>query len=59
MDESFSSDLDRIGIGMCLRNGVGAFIQAKTAWMSPMVPVPIGEAFGLLQARSWFAELGL
>ncbi|GAU29382.1 hypothetical protein TSUD_31890 [Trifolium subterraneum] len=50
IDASFSSDLDKVGIGTCIRDDQGRFVLAKTEWFSPTCDVEMGEAQGLLHA---------
>lgn len=45
-----------IGLVICLRNGQGLFIRAKTAWFAPEMLVYDGEAVGLLSAIQWVME---
>jgi len=45
---SFFNFLDRVGVGVCIRDDQGAFVLAQTRWFSPMLDVDIGEALGLL-----------
>ncbi|PNY07237.1 cytochrome p450 [Trifolium pratense] len=49
IDASFSSGLNRVGIGTCIRDDQGRFVVAKTKWFSPVCDVEMGEAQGLLQ----------
>ena len=59
IDASFSRHLNKVGIGICLRDDSGAFVLAKTDWISPLCEVHIGEALGLLSALEWVHELNL
>jgi hypothetical protein len=59
IDASFSRRLNRIGIGMCIRDDSGTFVLAKTEWISPLCDVHVGEALGLLSALEWVHELQL
>ncbi|KAK2423742.1 hypothetical protein QL285_034175 [Trifolium repens] len=59
VDASFSSRLNRVGIGMCIRDDQGRFVIAKTVWKSPIMNVDLGEAIGLLSAIKWVHELQL
>lgn len=45
--------------GMCLTDYRCAFIKARTAWLPQCIPVPEGEATGLLEAANWVRSLGL
>lgn len=40
---SFSSSLNMVGLGMCIRNDVGEFVLAKTAWFAPLCDVDVEE----------------
>ncbi|PNX70857.1 cytochrome p450, partial [Trifolium pratense] len=59
IDASFSSQLSRVGIDMCIRDDEGRFVLAKTIWKSPICNVDLGEALGLLHAIRWVQELQL
>jgi hypothetical protein len=39
-----------VRIGICLRDGCGMFLGAKTMWLELVMSVTIGEALGLLVA---------
>ena len=56
---SFSKHLNKVGIGMCIRDDIGTFVLAKTEWFSPICEVHIEEALGLLSAIEWVHELNL
>jgi hypothetical protein len=53
VDASFSTSLNKTGIGMCIRDAEGTFVLAKTFNFSPICAVPLGEASGLLYAIQW------
>lgn len=57
IDASFSSSLDRMRIGMCIRDENGCFVLTKTLWYSLLCSVEEGEAFGLYNALVWVADL--
>jgi len=59
IDASFSRHLNKVGIGICLRDDIGTFVLAKTDWFSSICDVHIGEALGLLSALKWVHELHL
>ncbi|KAK2456658.1 hypothetical protein QL285_004006 [Trifolium repens] len=59
VDASFSSRLNRVGIGMCIRDDQGRFVIAKTVWKSPIINVDLGEAIRLLSAIKWVHKLQL
>ncbi|KEH29610.1 hypothetical protein MTR_4g046027 [Medicago truncatula] len=47
IDASFSSSMNCVGIGICIRDDVGEEVLAKTAWFSPLCDVAISETIGL------------
>jgi len=53
----FSIVLNRVGIGMCLRDDEGAYILAKTMSLSPLVPVNVGKALALYHALQWIRDM--
>jgi hypothetical protein len=53
IDVSFSSIWNCTKIGICLRNDDAAYMLAKTMSFSPIYPVEVGEALGLLDALQW------
>jgi hypothetical protein len=57
IDASFSRHLNRIGIGMCIRDDSSTFVLAKTEWISHLCDVHVGEALGLLSTLEWVHEL--
>jgi len=59
IDAAFSEHLNRVGVGLCIRDSVGNFIKAKTLWTNPICAPDLGEALGLLQAIHWVHELQL
>ncbi|PNX88832.1 cytochrome p450, partial [Trifolium pratense] len=59
IDASFSTQLNRIGIGMCIRDDQGRFVLAKTIRKSPIYNVDIDEAVGVLHAIRQIQELQL
>ena len=59
VDASFSNSLNRTEIGVCIRDSEGNFVIAKTAWITPILDVDVGEAPGLLSALQWVKELNL
>lgn len=42
--------------GFCCRAKGGAFKLARSEWQHPCLPVPIGEALGLMKALQWMAS---
>lgn len=59
IDAAFSEVLNRVGVGLCIRNAAGNFIKAKTLWTNPICAPEIGEALGLLPTIHWIHELQL
>jgi hypothetical protein len=59
IDASFSSQRNRVGIGMSIRDDEGRFLLAKTMWMSPICIVDIGETLELFHTLNWVWELQL
>jgi hypothetical protein len=59
VDTAFSSSLNVIGVGMCIRDEAGQFVAAKTLRSSPICESGIGEALGLSYAIQWVHELQL
>jgi hypothetical protein len=53
VDASFFTRLNRVRIGICIRDVQGRFVLAKTVWTSPNMNVDVGEAKGLLYAIQW------
>ncbi|XP_024640526.1 uncharacterized protein [Medicago truncatula] len=47
IDASFSSSLNRVGLGMCIRDDAGEYVLARIDWFYPLCDVVIGEAVGL------------
>ncbi|AET03661.1 hypothetical protein MTR_8g074230 [Medicago truncatula] len=47
------------GIGMCIRDYRGHFLQATTFWHDGSPPPQEAEAIGLGDAISWFGRLGM
>lgn len=59
VDAAFSPSANRVGIGVCIRDSAGGFVQAKTLSFSPTCAVEVGEALGLNHAIQWAAEMCL
>jgi len=59
VDAAFSSSLNVIGVGMCVRDEAGQFVAAKTLRSSPICESGIGEVLGLSYAIQWVHELQL
>jgi len=50
IDASFSTSLNIIKIGLCIRDSERNFVIAKTTWITSIIDVDMGEALGLLSA---------
>jgi hypothetical protein len=59
IDESFSPAANKVGISMCIRDGQGRFVCARTKWFEPILDVGVSKALGLLSALRWIDELQL
>jgi hypothetical protein len=59
IDASFSPNLNRVGIGICIRDEFGIYALAKYDQYSPICDVRIGEALGLLSTLKWVYDLNL
>jgi len=59
IDASFSQTVNRVGIGVCIRDYEGRYVLAKTELMTPLIDVDLGEALGLLSAMYWVRDLQL
>jgi hypothetical protein len=59
IDASFSPNLNRVDIGICIRDEFGVYVLAKYDKFSPICDVRIGEDLGLLLALKWVYELNL
>ncbi|MCH92589.1 cytochrome P450, partial [Trifolium medium] len=59
IDASFSSNLNRVGIGVCIHDEYGVYVMAKYDQYSPICDVRISEALGLLSALKWVYKLNL
>ena len=47
----FLDQFNRIGIGICVRDDKGVFVLAKGISITPVCPIPAGEALSLLCSR--------
>jgi len=57
MDASFSNQLNRTGIGICIRDETGTFVLAKSIHISPMCLDAAGEALALFYALEWLSDM--
>jgi hypothetical protein len=56
-DAAFSNSLNRIGIGICIRESDGSIVLAKTVTHPCFLPVEVGEALGLHLALQWLIDM--
>jgi len=56
IDASFSTSLNMVGLGMCLRDDDGASVLARTKWFAPLCDVKVGEAVGLHTTLDWISN---
>jgi hypothetical protein len=56
IDASFSTSLNRVDLGMCLRDDDGAFVLARTEWFAPLCDIDVGEVVGLHTALYWISN---
>jgi len=57
IDATFSSQVIRTGIGICVRDAEGTFVLAKTVTYPCNVLVDVGEALGLHTALQWLSDM--
>ena len=57
IDASFSSSLNKFGLGMFIRNDVDEFERAKMDQFAPLFDVDVGEAVGLHTTLQWVSDL--
>jgi ribonuclease HI len=57
IDAVFSTILNRVGIGICLRDDEDAYMLAKTMSLSPLVSVNVGDALALYHALQWIRDM--
>ena len=57
IDAAFSSQFNRTGIDICVRDSDGTFVLAKIVTYPCMVPVDVGEALGLHSALQWLSDM--
>ncbi|PNX76498.1 cytochrome p450 [Trifolium pratense] len=55
IDASFASQYNKLGIDICIRDELGAFVLARYDQFTPVCSVHIGEAHGLLSV-SYFGS---
>ena len=53
INASFSSSMNMVGIGLCLRDDACEFVLAKTDCFSPLCDVDVGEVVGLYTTLEW------
>jgi hypothetical protein len=54
---SFSDQLNRIRICICIRDEEGIFVLVKTIHISPMCSVSMGEALALYYNMKWLSDM--
>ncbi|XP_024628810.1 uncharacterized protein [Medicago truncatula] len=59
VDAAFSSNFNRTGIGICIRDEEGAFVLAKMTSFPCLDQVTVGEAMGLFEALQWLSDMSL
>jgi len=59
VDASFIHVLNKVGIGMRIRDDEGHFVLAKSVWLPPLLDFDLGEALCLLPALQWIHDLQL
>jgi len=57
IDFSFSTPLNNVGIGLCLKDDEGCYVLAKTAWFSPLCMVETEKVVGPHTTLGWMADL--
>jgi len=56
IDVSFSTSLNRVALGTCLRDDDGAFVLARTELFASFCDIEAGEAVGLHIALNWISN---
>ena len=59
IDATFSSQHNRTGIGICVRDSEGAFVLAQAITHPCTVSVDVGKALGLHFALQWLSDMQL
>jgi hypothetical protein len=57
VDASFSNQLNRTDIRICIRDDEGTFVLAQTILLSHVYYVVVGEALGLFHALQWLSDM--
>jgi len=57
VDASFSDQLNKIGVCICIRDEEGKFVVGKTIPISPMCLVPMGEALTIYYVMEWLSDM--
>lgn len=57
VDASFSHVLNRVGLGMYIRDEEGRLVLAKTEWLALLLDMDLGEALDLLSTLRWVRNL--
>jgi hypothetical protein len=59
VDAAFSSNFNRTGIDICIRDEEGAFVSAKMMSFPCLHQVTVGEAMGIFEALQWLSDMSL
>jgi len=57
VDASFSTSLNKLGFGACIRDANGNHVISRTECFTPLLDVEMGEIIGLLHAMRWAKDL--
>jgi len=57
IDAYFSTSLNRVGLGTCLRDDAGDFVLIKTDWFAPLCDTYVGEVVELDTTLEWVSDL--
>lgn len=53
IDAAILKNQNKVGVGVCVRNASGQFVNGVTDWMDATMTPAEGEAWGLLQGLKW------
>ncbi|KEH40134.1 hypothetical protein MTR_1g022215 [Medicago truncatula] len=59
VDAEFSSQRNKTGVGICIRDEDGVFVLARTITFIGVYPVDKGEVLGLYHALQWASDMHL
>ncbi|RHN44999.1 hypothetical protein MtrunA17_Chr7g0225511 [Medicago truncatula] len=57
IDASFSTSLNRVRLGMCLRDDSGDFALAKKDWFDSLCDIDVVEVVGIRTTLEWVLDL--